>query len=413
MQSKKKQMTLPKKISTHNFRSFLWHATFLAFAKNFMDVDTIIPAMLVEAGGGAMHIGIMTAIMMGGSSFTQLFFAPYLSNKPFKKKFLLAAINTRVFALLGLGALLFILTGQQQGYVLWLVFFFITAFSLAGAFANISYTDILGKSVDQEKRKTFFSSVQIIGGSVVLVGAFFAKKVLEWKDFPINYAFMFFIGAAFLLIATGGFWSIKEVTPSALRISGLKDLIGKLKSELKENKRLVYFLGYINTQGVAISFLPFIILYAKQTFNTQSSDTGLFLIYKITGVVFVGILVLLGAKKIKYNVLLYSNVLLSLTLVALALFINDVSSIKYIFILGGVVFSLFSMSMNGLLLEVSGNENRALYTGFAGAGNILPAVFPLIGGTIINQFGFQAFFILFMAIMASALFFIFKIDCKK
>ncbi|MDD3131723.1 MAG: hypothetical protein PHN94_07870, partial [Bacteroidales bacterium] len=61
-------MTLPKKISTHNFWSFLWHAGFLALAKNFMDVDTIIPAMLVEAGGGALHIGIMTAIMLGGSS---------------------------------------------------------------------------------------------------------------------------------------------------------------------------------------------------------------------------------------------------------------------------------------------------------------------------------------------------------
>jgi len=78
-------MTLPRNISNHNFYAFLWHAGFLAFAQNFMDVDTIIPAMLIESGGGAVHIGIMTAIMMGGSSFTQLFFAPYISNKSFKK----------------------------------------------------------------------------------------------------------------------------------------------------------------------------------------------------------------------------------------------------------------------------------------------------------------------------------------
>ena len=406
-------MALTKKISTHNFKSFLWHATFLAFAKNFMDVDTIIPAMLVEAGGNAMHIGIMAAIMMGGSSFTQLFFAPYLSNKTFKKKFLLFAINTRVFALLGLGILLFILTGGQHNYVLWFAFLFITLFSLAGAFANISYTDILGKSVNPDKRKTFFSSIQIVGGVVVLIGAFFAKRVLDWKDFPVNYAFMFFIGASFLLIATGGFWSIKEVVPSKLKISGIKAFFKVLKTELKQNKKLGYFLGYINTQGIAISFLPFIILYAKETFNTQSADTGIFLIYKVIGVVFVSALVLLGAKKIKYNLLLYSNVLLSLTLVSLALIINDGSSIKYIFVLGGIVFSLFSMSMNGLLLEVSGTSNRALYTGFAGAGNILPAVFPLIGGVVISQFGYQAFFILFMVIIAFATFFIFKIDCKK
>jgi MFS family permease len=66
-----------------------------------------------------------------------------------------------------------------------------------------------------------------------------------------------------------------------------------------------------------------------------------------------------------------------------------------------------------LLLEVSGNENRALYTGFAGAGNILPAIFPLAGGAIINWFGYHAFFVLFMLIIAMAAFFIFKINCKK
>lgn len=406
-------MILSEKISTHNFKSFLWHATFLAFAKNFMDVDTIIPSMIVEAGGGAIHIGILTAIMMGGSSLTQLFFAPFVSNKTYKKKYLLFGINTRVFALTSLGVLLFLLQSRQHSYVLWLVFFFITTFSLAGAFANISYVDILGKSVNEDKRKTFFSSIQIISGVIVLSSAFLAKQVLEWKAYPINYAFMFFIGAILLLIATAGFWSIKEVVPSRLKISGIKAFVKVLKTELKQNKKLAYFLGYINTQGIAISFLPFIILFAKETFNTQSIDTGIFLIYKVVGIVFVSVLVLLGAKKIKYNLLLYSNVLLSLSLVALALFINDGSLVKYIFVLGGIVFSLFSMTMNGLLLEISGKENRALYTGFAGAGNILPAIFPLFGGAIINQFGYQTFFILFMMIISLAAFFILKIDCKK
>lgn len=406
-------MALTKKISTHNFKAFLWHATFLAFAKNFMDVDTIIPSMIIDAGGGAMHIGILTAIMMGGSSFTQLFFAPFVSNKPYKKRFLLFGINTRVFAILGLGSLLFLLTGDQHGYILWLIFFFITAFSLAGAFTNISYVDILGKSVDQDRRKTFFSTTQIISGVIVLSAAFLAKRMLQWKEYPTNYAFMFFTGAFFLLIATAGFWSIKEVVPSRLKISGIKAFFNVLKTELKENKKLGYFLGYINTQGVAISFLPFIILYAKQTFHTVSSDAGIYLIYKVAGVVFVSVLVLLGAKKVKYNLLLFSNVILSLGLAVLALVINDAASVKYIFIIGGVVFSLFSMSMNGLLLEVSGNENRALYTGFAGAGNILPAIFPLIGGSIISSFGFKAFFILFMVIIVLAAFFIYKIDCKK
>ncbi|WP_372950007.1 MFS transporter [Mariniphaga sp.] len=406
-------MTLPKNISNRNFWSFLWHAGFLALAKNFMDVDTIIPAMLVEAGGGAMHIGIMTAIMLGGASFTQLFFAPYLSNQTFKKKFLLAGINTRIFALAGLGGLLFLLKGEQVGYVLWLAFLFITLFSLAGAFANVSYYDILGKSVNPRKRKIFFSSNQIISGVIVLGAAFLVKRVLVWKDFPVNYALMFFIGGALLLIASGGFWNIRETVPSNMKISGVRNFIHIMKQELKSNKKLLHFLGFINTQGIAISFLPFVILYAKETFQTQSSDTGNFLLFKVIGIVFVSLLVLLGAKKLKYNVLLYSNVALTLLLGGLAWGISGIDGLKYVFVMGGVVYSLYTMTMNGLLLEISGNENRALYTGFAGAGNILPALFPLLGGTLIQLFGFKAFFALFMIIIASAAFFIFKIDCKK
>ncbi len=406
-------MALTKKISSHNFKAFLWHAAFLAVAKNFMDVDTVIPAMLVEAGGNAMHIGIMTAIMVGGSSLMQLFFAPYLSNKPYKRKFLLFGINTRIFSLFGLGFLLYQLGTGHSGYVLWFAFLFITLFSLAGSFANISYTDILGKSVNQDKRKTFFSSVQIISGIIILGAAFLAKKVLVLNEFPVNYAWMFFIGATLLFIASGGFWQIKEVFPSELKISGLKGLFQVLKTELKENKKLIYFLGYINTQGIAISFLPFIVLYAKEVFHTQSSETGLFLLFKVIGIVIVSILILLGAKKTKYNILLYSNVVLALSLAVIALFINNGSSFKYIFVVGGVVYSLFTISTNGLLLEISGTKNRALYTGFAGAGNILPTLFPLIAGSIIGFLGFQVFFFIYIFIILTAAFFIYKIDCKK
>jgi len=406
-------MILSREISNHNFYAFLWHAGFLALAQNFMDVDTVIPAMLIESGGKAVHIGIMTAIMMGGSSFTQLFFAPYISNKIFKKSFLLMGINLRVLSLFALGFILFFLQGPQTKWVLWLIFLFITFFALGGAFSNISYTDILGKSVNENKRKLFFSTKQIIAGIVVLISAFMAKKLLTSTEYPINYAYMFFTGAALLLIASGGFWKIKEDIPSKLKINGFRDFIQTLRSELIRNKKLVYFLGFINTQGIIISFLPFVMLYAKETLNTQSQDTGNFLLYKVFGIVIISVMVFFASKKIKYNPLLYVNVILSLVVITITLFVGDKHTLRYIFILGGIIYSLYSITMNGLLLEVSDKENRALYTGFAGAGNILPAIFPLTGGLIINWLGFRPFFLLFMIMVLMSVYFIRKIDCKK
>ena len=90
-----------------NYWAFLWHAVFLALCTSFMDVGTIIPSMLIKAGGTSLHLGMLTAIMTGGASLSQLIFAGYLSGAPRKKAFLLLAIHLRVLALLLLAALLF------------------------------------------------------------------------------------------------------------------------------------------------------------------------------------------------------------------------------------------------------------------------------------------------------------------
>jgi len=378
-----------------------------------MDVDTIIPAMIIEAGGGAMHIGIMTAIMMGGSSFSQLFFAPFINNVPFKKRCLLLGINLRIVSLFGLATVLYFILTQDHSNVLWIVFLFISVFSLSGSFTAISYVDILGKSISQTKRKIFFSYRQIIGGVIVLLSAFLAKSTLTRFNYPSNYAAMFLIGGTALLVASAGFWNIKETQSSGIKMFGVKDFLHRMLDEIKNNKKLIYFLGFINTQGIVMSFIPFVILYAKKTFHTQGSDAGLFLLFKVLGVVAVSLLVLLINKKIKYNILLYCNVFLSVLLVVSTMLINNVSALKYIFILGGIILSIYTISMNGILLEISNKKNRVLYVGFAGAGNIIPAIFPLIAGGIINKLGYSIFFILFILIVSFSFFFIYRLKCKK
>ena len=406
-------MELTPSISKRNFKSLIWHAGFLALAQVFMDVDTIIPAMMVDAGGSAIHIGILSAIMLGGSSFTQLVYAPFISNYHFKKKFLLLGINSRVLSLLGLALMLYFSSMVDESNIIWMIFILIAIFSFGRAFANVSYTDILGKSVMQDSRKSFFSTRQVITGIILFGAALLAKKVLSLSEYPVNYSYMFFIAFGALFIASLGFWNIREVTPSRLAIKSPIHFFQLIKTELKQNQKLKYFLGFINTMGISISLLPFIILYAKEFYHTESADTGMFLLYKITGSVAAGFLLFFLAGKYKYRYLLYGSAVLAFILPMFILLSPETPSFVLIFFIGGIIFTAYSISMNGVLLEVSGTENRTLYTGITGAGNILPALFPLLGGWIIQQYGFQPFFILFMLIILSSLFFIYKLNCKK
>jgi MFS family permease len=406
-------MTLSENTSNRNFVAFLWHAVFLAFAQNFTDVDTIIPAMLVEAGGGAVHIGIMSAVIMAGSGVSQLFFAPFISSRLHKKNFLLLGINARIVTLFILGGMFVFSAMLPSDLLLWAIFFFVAIFSLGGAFANISYVDIFGKAVDEKKRMTFFSTKQAVTGVILLFSSLMAKKVLTLNSFPMNYALMFLIGASALLVASGGFWFLKEEEETILKIESLGGFFRVLAEQLRENSRLVYFLGLINVQGIAISFLPFVILYAKRTFHTGSGDTGLFLLYKIAGLVIVGLAVMLAAGRARYKPMLYANVAFSVSLALLASVATGAPMLGVIFLIGGIVSSLYSITMNGLLLELSSHQNRAIYTGFLGAGSVLPMTFPFLGGWIISRFGFRPFFLLFALIVSSSFYFIGKINCRK
>ncbi len=405
--------TLNISVSRHNFYSFLIHGIFLALAQNFMDIDTIIPSMLIESGGSSLHIGFLTAIMLGGSSFTQLFFAPYLQNKGFKKRYLLLGINSRIASLAGLSLLFFFFMSFTGDVCIVFIFVLITVFSFSGAFANISYTDILGKSVLPDARKSFFSLRQILTGSGVLISSFFARKVLMSHQFPVNYAFMLLIAAVFLSLASIGFWRIKETLSSGYKINGLKAFLHAVRREIQSNSRLKYYLGFVNTLGISVAILPFLILYAKEYFQVDSSQIGKFLIFKVFGVVLTGMLLFILSNRIKYRFLLYSSVLLTLFIPSFVMASHSASGFSFVFILGGVIYALYTVSINGVLLEVSDNQNRALYTGLAGAGNILPTLFPISAGWVIQSYGFNIFFIIFMAFVASSLIFIYKLHCTK
>jgi MFS family permease len=400
-------------VSRSNYHSFLWHAIFLALAKNFMDVDTIIPAMMVDSGGNSLHVGLLTAILLGGSKFAQLFFSSFINNKAYKKGFLLLGINTRVASLTGL-AVLFVFSSQwEDATVIATIFILITLFSISGAFANISYTDILGKSMLAESRKSFFSIRQVLSSIGVFLSAFLAGKVLTANDYPINYAALFGIAAFALGLASLGFWNVREISASRVRISSFKKFMAVIRQEIRTNKRFSFYLLVVNTQGVVLSLMPFLLLYAKEHFDSNNQAVGNFLLLKVTGGVIVGSLLFYFARRVRYQHMLYVTSLLALTIPLYVMLEPGPALFTASFLLGGIVYTLHNISINGVLLEVSNNENRALYTGLSGVGNLLPAVFPLLGGWIVQQFGFSLFFVLFMSLVALSVYFIYRLQCKR
>lgn len=407
-------MQLSLKRSKINFKNFLWHAVFLALASNFMDVGTIIPSMLIKAGGSAFLLGLLTAIMLGGTSLFQLIFASNLSRKVYKKKFLLIGINLRVLSLLALAFVFYMSSQLNNGVIILLIFLFMSIFALSGSYSGISYNDILGKSIRKESRKHFFSLKQIINSIGMFFSALLVRYLIMRFEYPDNYAVLFFGAGFLLLIATAGFWNIKEFPSKIIYKKNIIDFFRLIPSEIKKNPNLKNYLLIINSLGLGISILPFLILFAKDKFGLSFELIGNFLLFRTIGMLFASLIFYKISQKINYKTLLKLCLIIGALLPITALFLgNNQSFYQLLFVLSGIFVAIYKISNNGVLMEISTNENRALYTGISGAGSILITIFPLIAGLLISQFGYIAVFIFVSLLILSSFFFVNKLNCKK
>ena len=405
-------MELTREISKSNYRAFLWHAAFLAVASAFMDVDTIIPSMLINAGGTSMHVGMLTAILIGGTRLSQLFFAPYINSRPNKKGLLLLGIYLRVLALIGVAIVFYFHSFISGGIIIAFVFLFMTSFSLGGAFATVSYTDILGKSILGSLRKSFFSVRQIISSSGILLSAWLAGYVLKNFDYPSNYFGVFAIAAIVLLVASMGFWKVNEVKGKVIPAN--TGFWTSIVMELKSNKRLTWYLLLTNTLGLNYAILPFILLLGKSNASFSNAFVGNLLLTKMVGLIVAGLFVFFFSKKIKYDTILKMSLGLGIIFPLIAWIYQDIHVAYYVtFFVGGLYGSLFLVSSNGILLEISQTNNRSIYAGISGAGNILPTLIPLLAGAIIANLGFDYFFGGILIITLSSTFFIYRLNCLK
>ena len=399
--------------SGHNFKAFIWHAFFLALTTSFMDVDTVLTAMLVKAGGGSFAIGLLTAIMIGGASLMQLVFAGFLSGKMYKKKFLLTGIYLRTFAIAAI-AIVFYLSDQiPDAWLLIMIFVFIAMFSFSGAFANVSYVDILGKSILSDRRKKFFTLQQTLNSVGLLASALIVRELLRYFGYPENYSLLFLIAALLLSTASGGFWMIREIPAARKTGKNISGFLKMIPNEVRQNQNLKYYLLIINIMGLGMSIIPFFILLAKEKFGLSDIMVGNFLLFRVSGMFLISMLIFSFFRKKGYKGILYTGLIFGIALPPLALFLSESLYFYHlVFLMAGVFFSIYKIAISGILVEISNDENRAVYTGIAGAGNILPLVFPLVAGSLISFMGFHAVFIFVSLSLIFALPLVSKLNCK-
>ncbi len=396
-----------------NYLAFLWHALFLAFVSTFIDVNTILSSFILKIGGSSTHVGILTGISVGLPMITQLLFAGFLASRPRKKPFLLLGIYLRVITLAGMGYTLSISGTSDPGWLLLLVFFWLSLFSISGAFAGISYTDILGKTLPRSKRGRFLIVKQFISASAMLISAIIVRHIVIAFPYPENYTIIFFVAAVLLFIAAFGFLAIKENAGQTSHISGIVRIIKALPKILKSDPNLRNYIIAINLMSLSLTIIPFYIVLSKTLFTLTPTLIGNFLLMQFLGMILSTFIWNGVVNKFRFKGVALSCALLGGLLPLTALWLSEFGPtiFQWTFFLAGILISADKIAYEGILLEITNDDNRAIYAGISGALSLTTAVFPIAAGVLINITTFDVIFAITSFLVILSMFFIIRLKC--
>ncbi|MGM0432413.1 MAG: MFS transporter [Spirochaetota bacterium] len=397
-----------------NFRAFIWHAVFLSITVTFTEVNTVIPALILQVGGSEIHVGLAAAIMIGVPLISQLNFAGFLYGKSRKKPYLLAGINLRVVSLALIAVTLVYYEQFTLAQLLVVIYCELLLFTLGGAFAGISYVDLVGKSFDSEGRRSFFTKKQIIASLGIFLSAVVARAIMQQFAYPRNYVLLFAAASFFLLTASLGFWRISEQPLVGVKGAGYLQTLRSIPRVLKADKNLRYYLLFMNAVGVHVALTPFYITFARNQYYLDSTVISNVLFIQIVGMISASLVWPKIVRRGGFKRVLKIFALLSAIIPPAALLLGHFLQLPWylsLFFVIGWSVSAKKITSDSVLVELSNEENRVLYTGIAGTLNISVAIFPIALGGLIGSLGYVPIFLGVSMLALGAFLLLPKITC--
>lgn len=397
--------------------AFYWHAFFLAVTTSFTEVNTVMPALVLKAGGTEVAVGVLTAIMLGLPLITQLVFAGFLHTRERKKPYLLLAINLRVLAL-GAAAVGIAVFGTGTT-IIPVVFLAMTVFALSGAFAGVSYAELVGNLVRTANRRAFFVRRQMITTLGLLASAIATRFLLGAAAFPDGYVLLFAMASGFLFVATAGFWALREppiAADSPRPAGGFLSAIRQAPGMLREDGNLRSLIFVANLVALGFTSIPLVTALAYRSFELSSATVGTFVLIQIVGMLGANVVWNRLVRRGGFRLVLQVELVLIAVLFPLALVIAEFGPLwayAALYLVTGSIMSAQKIAIEGALVQISPDGRRSLYAGVFGAANLGAALMPLLTGVLVGAVGFPVVFLGAAAVALLALMPVRNLECGE
>ncbi|MCD6424026.1 MAG: MFS transporter [Anaerolineales bacterium] len=383
-----------KKNFKRNFFANLMDACFWFFGDSFAAAYTILPVFISTLTDSPILIGLIPALDGAGWFLPQLFMARTLEGRSRRMPLV------RIFGLFDRIPFLFLAAGtffipqldKRIALILILVIYAVKTFS--SGLVALPWQELIATVIPVSHRGRYWGYSLILGKLMGLGGAAISGILLVSIVYPYNYATMFLIG--FFAVSISYSFLIRNIEPEIPRQNPPEyiNLLTRIKGVFEVDKNFLIYLINRSFIFLASMSLAFITVYGIRKFDLPIAQSATFTaIMLISEIIGYGIWGTLGDRKGYKKVIETSNFILIIGISGL-LWVNTLWALYLVFGLISFANSGEMISDQNFAMEFGSEEDRPTYIGMS---KTLTGPFfllaPLIGGSIVQFWGFKSMFL--------------------
>lgn len=379
-----------------NFSVNLIDITFITLALSLVSRETIMPLLVSELTDSKLAIGLIPAIFSIAFYLPQLFAANHAERLKRKLPFvmLIGGLFERVpYLLIGFAILIFAQSAPSIALIL--LFFFIGMGAFGAGIATPAWFTMIGKVLPVHRRGIFFGLSEGLGTLMGIVGAFFVGIILDQVAYPLNFASLFLIAAAFMGISWIGLSLNREPeSPVVKKQIPLHHYFRQLPAILRQNHNYRRFVIAYSVNRLSMMAVGFFIVFGNEKFSLSGAEVGM-LTAVLIGSQAVMQLVLGGlgdrrGHKMNLVISAFAGALTALQAISATQAIHLIPA----FVLLGTAIASDSISRFNIVLEFAAPEDQPTFIGLTNT-LLAPTTFlgPILGGWLAANYGFPALFI--------------------
>ena len=387
------------------------HGFFLSLGITIAEPATILPLIVNYFGGSAILVGIFAALLRGGAILVQLYAAFHAQAYPHMMKYLRRVFFARWFAWFFIGFSIIVFGEEYPSVTLFCLGLGLFVFSFSAGFGAIYFKEVQAKVFSHKYRGfTMAWRQSFTAGGAILSGAV-AGWVLEVYEPPLSFGYLFLISSFLMGIGFIAFSTVDE--PIKEKVStkekSFKLFLKNAKEILKVDKDLqIQVTTFLFAYGYLMA-LPFIILDAQTKIDLTGTAIGILITAQMSGALISNYL--WGKLSSRGLNKLVTNIAILFMIFAVLLAFNASTLFEYIliFFLAGASTDGTRISSGNLIVQIAPEEKRPVYVALQANITSLGLFFAIIGGFMVNSFGYTALYNTTLALIGFAFFMSFKL----